>query len=354
MTETIDTTESVDDLLDAEPSADELAESEAAMGESDTDELAVPANSLAAQQISSTLGTHRGHPVLPFDFRRPYNISKAFETNMLTICESFAKAASLSFTSMLRSNVTIDHDSLQLTTFGDYLRSLSDLSCVGTMSMPPLAGQSLILLDIGMSFTLMKRLLGGQIETETDMRKFTDVEFGVATILVTKFLDAMQNSFEKTIPIETTLHGLENNPTYLGTMSNSETVILLKFKIDIDAIEGDVVLCMPLTAFEPVWNLFSPEEGAEYRSSSEIKRDRISVFDMLQITAADVVVNLGNLSMPMAQVLQIKEGDVIPMEKSVNSKLTVEIQGIPMFEGSPGKLNNKRALKITNSLDWED
>lgn len=352
MTDTIDKATELDDLLNAEPDAEHRGDSPLVPGLEDI--LAVPADSLAAQQIDHSLGTHRGHPVLPFDFQRPYNISKAFEKNMLTICESFSKAASLTFTSMLRANVIIDQDCLQLTTFGDYLRSLPDLSCVGTVSLAPLTGHSLVLLDIGMSFIMMKRLLGGNIEAETTFRKFSDIEFGVSSIVMGKLLEAFKQGMDKTLNIETELHGLENNPTYLGTMSSSETVILLKFKIDMEELAGEIVFCIPITAFEPVWDMFSPDESAEQRTSQEIRRDRRRVFEMLQITAADVVVNLDEMNMTMAQVLQIRVGDTIPLRKSMKSKLTVEIQGRPMFLGTPGKVNNSRAVRVTDRLDWED
>lgn len=344
MTETTDTKPDLDALLDAEPGD----------APDDAEELAVPADSLAAQQIDENLGTHRGYPVLPFDFRRPYNISKAFEKNMLTICETFAKVSSLAFTSMLRANVAIEQDRLQLTTFGEFLRTLPELSCVGTLSAAPLSGQSLFLMDIGMSFTVMKRLLGGPIEPENDLRKFTDIEFGLARIVMGKLLDAFGQGMEKILPVEGELHTLENSPTYLGTMSNGEAVILLRFKMTVDVTEGEFIVCMPLTAFEPVWERFSPEEGVEYRNAEDVRRDRRQMLDNLQLAASDVVVNLGELCMPMARVLQIKEGDVIPLHKPVGEKLQVEVQGRTLFLGSPGKVNNRRALKITDRLSRED
>jgi len=341
--ETMDTNVDIGELLDQEPDAPSGAEVDETVNDG-----------LAGQSIEHTLGRHRGHPILPFDFRRPYNISKSFEKNMLTICESFAKSISLSFTSMLRANVSMEHKSLKLSTFGDYVRSLPEISSVATISLAPLAGQSLVLMDIGMSFIIMKRLLGGLIEEETNPRKFTDIEFGVARILIERILDAFGAATEKTVQISPELVGMENNPAYLGTMSNGETVILLEFQIDVDGTTGETVLCIPLTAFEPVWELFSPDESAEYRTIDEVRRDRTRVFDMLQVTTSDVVVNLGEIHMPLSKVLQIKEGDLIPLYKSVNSSLTVEVQGKPLFKGTPGKLHNSRALRITERIDLED
>ncbi len=349
--ETLDTNVDIDELLDEEPMADG-AEPEA--GSEAEAEAGGQPDSLARQAIEHSMGEHRGHPILPFDFRRPYNISKAFEKNMLTICEAFAKNVSLSFTSMLRSNVAMEHRGLKLSTFGDYVRSLPDLSCVATVALPPLAGSSLLLMDLGMSYIIMKRLLGGLIEEENNLRKYTDIEFGVARILVNKVLDAFRSASEKTVTMDPELLGLENNPAYLGTMSNGETVILLEFHMDVEGLEGEAVMCIPLTAFEPVWEQFSPDESAEYRTRDEVRRDRERVFDMVQVTTSDVVVNLGEICMPLSKVLEIEEGDVIPLYKSVNSALTVEVQGKPLFRGLPGKLHNSRALKITERIDLED
>jgi len=51
--------------------------------------------------------------------------------------------------------------------------------------------------------------------------------------------------------------------------------------------------------------------------------------------------------------LEMKEGEVIPLFKSLQSPLVLEVQGKPMYIGQAGKMNQNRALKLTERLAEE-
>jgi flagellar motor switch protein FliM len=289
-----------------------------------------------------------------YDFKRPYNISRQFEKSMLTVSDGFAKGFSIEFTSLLRANISAQGNGLRLSTFGDYVKSLPELSCVGTVSLSPLTGVSLIQMDLGMSFVLMKRLLGGQIEEEKKVRKFTDIEIGVAGIMMRKILDCLKDSVSKLVKMDTRYIALENSAEYLGTMPAGETMIILPFDVDVDGVVGECCVCIPLTSFEPVWHIFDPEEKSEYRTSTEIQRDRRRMIENIMATTTEVTVTLGEVDQTMQQINAMTVGDLIPLYKSTSAPLTLEVAGRSMFKGIVGKLNQSRALKLTEKLEWED
>ena len=109
-----------------------------------------------------------------------------------------------------------------------------------------------------------------------------------------------------------------------------------------------------MPAFESVWNIFDPEETQEYRTQEEIEKDRNRMYRNLVATTAEVVVQLGEIGMKLRDVNKLKPGDVLPLHKSISSPLIMEIQGRPMFKGVTGKLNQSRALKLPERLNWEE
>ena len=62
---------------------------------------------------------------------------------------------------------------------------------------------------------------------------------------------------------------------------------------------------------------------------------------------------LADINLTFQQILELKEGDTIPLFKSLNSPLALEVQGKHMFSGLPGKMNQNRALKLTERLPEE-
>ena len=119
---------------------------------------------------------------------------------------------------MLRANTTLAYRGLDVTTFGEYVRSMPALTCVSVVGLSPLNGQSLLEIDLKMAFLILLRLLGGPLEDGAVERKFTDIELGIGRLIVEKLLGHLCEGAEKIVTIRPEFLHLENNPAYLGTM----------------------------------------------------------------------------------------------------------------------------------------
>ena len=289
-----------------------------------------------------------------FDFSRPTKISRQFEKNLITFAEAFAKSSSLGLTSMLRANTGIGFRGLEVMNFGEFVGAMPPVTCAVNIGLAPLNGLSLLHLDAGMVYLMMMRLLGGPIEACRVERKFSDIELGVSRLVIDKLLAHIAEGAEKLVSMQPTFVHLENNPSYITTVTSGEPVLLIRFEIGIDDLKGPLDLCIPLTAFEPVWHRFDPEENSEFRTPEEVRRDRQLLFEVVKGATADVVVNLADVNLTFENVLELKEGDVLPLYKSLQSPLVLEVQGKPMFRGLTGKLNQCRALKLTERLEEEE
>jgi flagellar motor switch protein FliM len=305
-------------------------------------------------EASAAAGSSRDATVTSFDFSRPANISKQFEKNLNTLSESFAKAASLEFTSTLRANTGIAYQGVDVKTFGAYTSKQPDLICASILALPPLNGLSLLQVDTNLFYMMMLRLLGGAIEPVTVERKFTDIELNIGRMITKSFLKPLAEGASKLVDLEPEFIHLENNSKYLSAMAPGESVLLLKFEITIEESTGDLVLCIPLAGFEPVWHRFDPDENAEFRTRAEVRRDRLNLFEVVRGAGVDVNVQLGEVDTTFQSILEMQIGDVVPLHKSVSSPLVLTIQGKPMFKGLAGKLNQSRAIKLTEKLFEED
>jgi len=328
----------IDDLLaaDAEESPD--AEAASVFG------------GAAEEKVDRSKGFYGGDS---FDFSVPHSISRQFEKNLLTLGESFAKSVSLDFTSQLRANTALRFSKIDLHTFGDFGSDLPDLTAVSIVSLPPLSGYSLVHFDLNMIYLMIMRMLGGPIEESTIDRKFTDIELGIGSMVTERLLADFKTGAAKLVDMEPKFVHLENNPNYLGIIATNDPVVVLNFDLFIDDLQGPLRICIPMNAFEPVLNKFDPEEISEFRSAADVKRDRLVLFEAIKGAEADAVVKLADIAMTFQQVLELKEGDTIPLFKSLQSPLVLEVQGKPMFMGLPGKLNQNRALKLTERLAEE-
>ena len=353
--ETNTTDAEIDDLLEEPAEGDEQTAGEGGDGQAKATLVVEERPDAPHEAIANLPQSQAPFPgTESFDFSHHHKLSRQFEKNLLKMCESFAKSVSLALTRQLRANTAIRFTNLDLVAYGTFSQDLSELTAVSIISMPPLSGFSLFHFDLDMMYLMIMRLLGGPINKVSAERKFTDIELGIGKMITDQVIADLKDSAGKLVELRPEFIHLENNPNYLGIVAQNDPVVVLNFDINIDEQSGPLRICIPMTAFEPVWDKFDPQENSEYRSPAEVRRDRLMVYDAVRASKADVVVNLAQVDLSFQSILEMSEGDVIPLNKSVNTPLVLEIQDKPMFLGMPGKLNQNRALKLTERLEEED
>lgn len=288
-----------------------------------------------------------------YDFNRPHSISRRFEQNLRNIAEQFARNATVTLTSVLRSNVAIDFEVLKLRSFAEMRDAMPRPACLAATTMKPLNGQQLLQLELNLCFVILKKLMGGRPETEDRVRAFTEIERGIFSHFVGRLLETLKGAMSRLLDIQPELVALENNPDYIAGIPAAETMAELRFRVRLEAVEGTIQIALPLSAFAPVRDIFDPEEHVEVRSTDEVHQDRTQILDMIQSTSSELVVQMGELNVSLDRVLSLQEGDLLHLPQAVDSPLTVLIEGREVFLGEAGRVKQNRAVKLVQKLEKE-
>ena len=288
-----------------------------------------------------------------YDFNRPSNISRTFQQNLEAIAESFAKTGTIDFTSLMRMTTTVEFQGLNLTTFAEYLEELPNPTCSAIVTMAPLKGHSMVHLDLGLCFVFLKKLMGGVPDMEDSVREFTEIERGINAGLVGRFTEIFRKAAAKLIQVQPGFVNLENNSNYLSGIAEGEAMIILKFRVKVDTVEGPVELGFPMSAFSPVRDIFDPVIDVELRTPNELREDRLKVLDLIQGTGTELTAELGGFDSNLEEILNLKVGDVLHLPQSVDSPLTVMIQGESAWLGEAGRIGQNRAIKLIRQLTKE-
>ncbi len=293
-----------------------------------------------------------GDPV-KYDFHRPHHISRAFQGNLQAVADYFAKNGTIEFTSRLRVATDIKYMGLRQCTYGEFLQELPRPTCAAMVELSALKGPSLLHMDLGLSFVFMKKLLGGLPEPETMLRDFTEIERGIATDLVERFLELFRKSMSKLVEVESRLAALENNPHYLSGISEGASLLILMFKVKLDEFEGPIQWAMPLSSFGPVREIFDPSDIKESRNYEELRDDRRKILNMVQSSGSDLVVQLGQFETNLETILNLAVGDVLDLQQGVNTPLKIQIAGRDAWLGEAGRVGNNRAVQLVRQLTKE-
>lgn len=288
-----------------------------------------------------------------YDFNRPTNISRTFEQNLQSVAESFAKTGTIDFTNLMRMTTTVEFMGLKQTTFSEYLDELPNPTCGAMVTLAPLKGYSMIHIDLGLCFVFLKKLMGGTPDMEDTIREFTEIERGINAGLVGRFTEIFRKASTKFIKVEPGFVNLENNPNYLSGIADGEAMIILKFRVKVDTVEGPVELGLPLPAFTPVRDIFDPVQQIELRTADELREDRRKVLDMIQGTGTELTAELGGFDTNLEEILKLKIGDFLHLPQNVDSPLKIKIEGQNAWLGEAGRIGQSRAVKLIRQLNKE-
>ncbi|MEN8005398.1 MAG: flagellar motor switch protein FliM [Candidatus Krumholzibacteriota bacterium] len=302
---------------------------------------------------ASSLEEDPGDGPVKYDFHRPHHISSPFQKNLQAVSEYFAKNGTIEFTSRLRMTTDVEYMGLRQCTYGEFVGELPRPTCAAMVDLPPLKGPALLHLDLGLSFVFMKKLLGGLPEAETMLRDFTEIERGIATDLVERFVELFRKSMSKLVEVDSRLSGLENNPHYLSGISEGSSLLILMFKVKLDNFEGPIQWAMPLSSFGPVREIFDPTDIKESRNHNELRDDRRKILDMVQGSGSDLVVQLGEFPTNLETILNLSEGDVLDLPQCVDAPLRIQIAGRDAWLGEAGRVGNNRAVQLVRQLTKE-
>ncbi len=288
-----------------------------------------------------------------YDFNRPHNISRTFEQNLQSVAESFAKTGGIDFTSLLRMTAVVEYKGLHQCAYGEYMEELPSPTCASMVTLAPLKGYSLLHIDLGLCFVFMKKLMGGAPVSEDTVREFTEIERGINAGLVGRFLEIFRKSATKLVQLEPGFVGLENNPNYLSGIAEGESLIIMKFQVKLDTVEGPVELAIPLSGFGPVRDIFDPQDAIELRTTNELRDDRRKILNMVRTTGSELVVNLGEISTNLEDILNMAVGDILHLPQAVEAPLQVKVEGQNAWLGDAGRIGQSRAIKLIQQLSKE-
>jgi flagellar motor switch protein FliM len=295
-----------------------------------------------------------------YDFTRPGKVSKDYTRSLHILHRHFARVYSSSLSSLLRTLVEIECTQVEQLTYGDFLMSLSEMSCLVIFSMDPLKGVAVMEIGPQLIFPMVDRLLGGTGMSSIKAHRMTEIEKSIIERAVDAGLEALHEIWGYVSgDIKVNLQRIETDPQYVQVMASADTVMLVVFDVKFGQTIGMMSICYPFAMIEPAllnarpeqW-LFNYQREGDEEYTPEIRR---------KVEKADIVVkaHFPPSKISMKDLLELKVGDIIKLDIKVkNGKpvdpVIVDVGGRKRFLAKPGRVGKKKAVKIIGVLTDED
>ncbi|NDI86659.1 flagellar motor switch protein FliM [Undibacterium crateris] len=285
---------------------------------------------------------------------RPYNLAtqeRIVRGRMPTleiINERFARLLRIGLFNFLRRSAEVSVGTVRVSKYSEFIRNLVVPTNLNLVHMKPLRGTSLIVLDPGLVFLLVDNLFGGdgRFHTRVEGRDFTQTEQRIIHRILEIIFETYSKSWEPVYPIEFEYIRSEMNTQFANIATPNEVVVSTTFTIELGPVSGEMHICMPYSTIEPIRDVLTSSLQGE---TLEVDKRWVRLMtQQIQIAEVELVADLGTTRVTLGDILNMKEGDVIPL--SVPEIVSAKVDGTPVMECKYGVFNGQYALRVEKLL----
>lgn len=283
-----------------------------------------------------------------YDIGRQERIVRGRMPTLEIINERFARNLRIGLFNFIRRNAEISVGPVRVQKYSEFIRNLVVPTNLNLVHVKPLRGTGLLIFDPDLVFLIVDNLFGsdGRYHVRVEGRDFTPTEQRIIRRLLEVVFSEYQKAWEPVYPIEFVYLRSEMNTQFANIATPTEVVVAVTFHIELGAGGGDFHVCLPYSMVEPIRDLLSSTMQAD---RTEVDNRWVSLMTR-QVQAADVdlVATLGQASVTLGQILNLKQGDIVTLE--IPEHLVADVSGIPVFECSYGTLQGRYALRVEKIL----
>ena len=283
-----------------------------------------------------------------FDFASQDRIVRGRLPTLEMINERFARYFRISLFNMLRRSAEISVGGVQMLKFAEYVHSLFVPTSLNLTKINPLRGTALFVIDPKLVFIVVDNFFGGagKYHTKIEGREFTPTELRVVQMVLHQVYVNLKKAWEPVMEVNFEYQASEVNPQFANIVSPTEVVVVSSFRIDLEGGGGDLHVTMPYSMVEPIRDQL--DAGVQSDRTEIDERWTLSLREEMKEAKISLNCNLVETELTLRDVVNMKEGDVIPVELDGNVNLCVE--DIPAFKARFGISKGMCAVKIEERI----
>ncbi len=316
----------------------------------------MPGEFLSQDEVDSLLRGVTGEPeedeaheehagdVRSYNLGKQERIVRGRMPTMEIINERFARLFRISLFNMMRRTADVSIGQIKILKFSEFIRNLPVPANINLIQAKPLRGNALFVMDPSLIFLVVDNMFGGdgRFHTRVEGREFTQTESRIIQRMLDAAFEAYGKSWEPVYPLEFQFVRSEMNPQFANIATPNEVVVLTTFEVEFSGLGGFFHVCMPYSMIEPIREqLYSSMQGDHLAVD---KRWLQMLSKQVQSATIELVAFLGESQMTLSQLMNLKVGDVIPLE--IPEFIPAKVDNVPVMECKYGVFNNQYALRV--------
>lgn len=290
--------------------------------------------------------------VKPYDLGRQERIVRGRMPTLELINERFARLLRIGLFNYMHKSTEISVGPIKVQKYSEFIRNLVVPTNLNLVTAKPLRGTALVVFDPNLVFLVVDNMFGGdgRFHTRVEGRDFTPTEQRIIQGLLSVFFAEYERAWKPVFEIKFDYVRSEMNTQFANIATPSEIVVAITFTIELSGNSAEMHLCLPYSMVEPIRDVLystmhSEQAGSDRRWTGTLTRQ-------LQLAEVELVVPLGSAEVALGEILNMKVGDVLPMD--IQPRVQALVDGVPVLDCRYGLRNGQYALKVERFLAQEE
>ncbi|WP_027178955.1 flagellar motor switch protein FliM [Maridesulfovibrio bastinii] len=288
--------------------------------------------------------------IVAFDLANQDRIIRGRMPVLEIVNDRFARLATNNLANTMRKRVDINPISIDMSKFGDFMRSLPVPTSLSIFKMEPLRGNAILVVDSRLVFALVESFFGGSgSQPKVEGRDFTAIEQAIVDRVVKIALSNLEDSWRPVHEVHLELVRSEVNPQFAAIVPPSDVVIVITFEVELENAIGSLIVCLPYSTLEPIRSKLHASFQSERLEVDHVWVSRFK--ERLLETPVELVVRLGKTKITGRQLLNLEVGDLLLLDTDEEDLIECEVEGVLKYMGVPGRVKANKSFQVVKTIE---
>lgn len=289
------------------------------------------------------------------DVVRPYNLGtqerivRGRMPALDIINERFARLFRVALFHFMRRSAEVAIGPVRVQKYGEFIRNLVQPTSLNIVQVKPLRGTGLFVFSPDLVLLVVDSLFGGdgRFHSRVEGREFTPTEQQIIRRLLEVVFETYQKAWSRVTALAFEALRTESHTQFANIATLNEVVVTTSFSIELGPATGELHICLPYAMLEPIREiLYSSLKGDQMEADRHWVR---MLSKQVQSAEVELVAKLGGTDVTIGQVMQLKSGDVIPID--IPSSIEATIDGIAVMDCHYGVFNGRYAVRVLRMIN---
>lgn len=268
------------------------------------------------------------------------------------INERFVRHLKTGILDVLRAEAKVSADKVAVMPYREYIASLQPPTALNIVSLNPLRGNSLAVIEPSIIFAILDNFFGGPGADMKDLlptRTFTPTELSINKIITNILFGSLQEAWAPVLSIKCVSNEVVASPAAAKIAESDELVVVSRFSTELGQnAKGNIDVVYLYSTLKPIRDSLE----SRVQASAEAPGSKMSWTADLMAASMDAEVDirviLGDIQSTFKEFEKFAEGDILYFKKPDYAK--VHANGIAVFEGDIGTKDAHMAVQFVKPL----